>query len=244
VAGVVVARPTGEPVADLVVSAFNAAGLRIPPVTTRSDASGHFVLGGLPGGGYSLSAAGPAWKGEPVWVSVGVGEAADGARLLVDPATTVTLRVSVAGEPCEAGQVLLSGGPRAFAAIAAGQAVLEGITPGHYEATAVCRGALKRSEPIEVGRTPFEADWALSAGHRVLGSVASAAGRPAPGVSIRVVPKPAAGVPRSSGPSAIVRCTSDAAGAFSCSGLAPGAYEVYAEGQRLPSSEPVPVIVP
>jgi hypothetical protein len=222
--GQVVASDTGAGVADVLVTASNASGVRMPPVSVTSGENGFFRIENVPGGGYSLNAASARHGGGPLWVAVAVGQASDAVRLVVAPATRLTARVSVSGEPCRGGQVVLSGITRAFGRFdAGGVAFIDGVAPGSYRLLAVCRGALTRSEQVVVGNEPVERIWDLDPGLSLSGSVLDADGRAVAGAEVQVTS--VAAVEASTGTAAAVRCASDEAGELSCVGLAPGVVE-------------------
>ncbi|MEO8181771.1 MAG: hypothetical protein ABI895_23305 [Deltaproteobacteria bacterium] len=119
----------------------------------------------MPAGGYSLTATSARFRGGPLWVNVGVGEKAEGLRLVVHAATAVTVQATIVGQPCRDGQVLLATTPRAFGAFDAdGVARLLGVLPGSYALTAFCRDALARTEQVTVGAEAMGLAWALASG--------------------------------------------------------------------------------
>lgn len=232
--GQVVASDTGAGLAGVLVTAANVSGLGIPPLSVQSGEGGHFRVENVPGGSYSLNAASAAWRGGPLWVAVAVGQASDAVRLVVAPATRVSARVSVEGQPCGNGQIVLAGKARAFGTFDAdGSASIDGVAPGSYQLSAICRGALTREERVEVAAEPVERVWDLDAGLAVTGRVLDSRGQAVAGVEVRIGAV-ATGQP-------IVRCPSDAAGSFQCGGLAPGAYEARAENAGRVLGKAVPL---
>lgn len=230
--GQVVASDTGAGVPDVLVTASNVSDARVPPVSVRSGEDGFFRVENVPGGGYRLGAASAAHAGGPLWVAVAVGQASDAVRLVVAPATHLSARISVNGVPCSDGEVVLSGSARASAAIGTnGVARVDGVRPGISLLRAICRGGLAREEQLVVGREPIERLWDLEPGLAVLGTVLDAAGRAVSGARVQVTAIPASGA-------GAVGCTSDTAGEFSCSGLAPGVVEVRVAAEGRVPGEP------
>jgi protocatechuate 3,4-dioxygenase beta subunit len=70
-----------------------------------------------------------------------------------------------------------------------------------------------------VGTEPLLRDWDLDSGISVQGKVERANGRPFPNANVQLTPKTA-------GVTTLVSCTSDEEGAFDCTGLEPGEYDI------------------
>ena len=94
ITGQVIARDTGKPVPGAVVE--GRAGRRRYAGTreTVSDGDGKFTLRSLPSGAIALEAAGYGYaSSSPTTVELGIGEQADGVRILVDHALSISGRV-------------------------------------------------------------------------------------------------------------------------------------------------------
>jgi hypothetical protein len=234
ISGKVVARTTGEPIADVTVVAEGPEGGAHPARSTRSGQDGGFSFSSLAAGQYQLEASSPEWRSERLSQSVSIGEASELIELRVSPAGVLSATVLVDGEECADGFVRLNGPVWSNAGVLGGQARVEGVIPGSYTVDVGCEGALGLTEPLEVELGLTSRTWELSGGLSLRGRVMGADGQAVASAHVRVLPEPGSEL-------ASVDCASDAAGDFECRGLVPGAYtcEVVSEFGSL--SEPVKV---
>lgn len=221
IAGRVLAAESGEPVADALVTSVSQDGPEAQPRAVRSGADGTFHLRGLLAGHHSLSAVAERWRGEPVQLSLGVAEALEPVELRVRAATPLRGEVRVAGAPCERGSVFVRGAVRLFAELDAGGSVtFDGVPPGHYTLDVSCQGALPWQEQLELAGEPVERVWELDSGLALHGQALSADGQPLAAAPIEAMP--VGEPPGRPGTS----CSSDERGAFRCSGVQAGEYDV------------------
>jgi hypothetical protein len=229
-AGRVLARDSGEPIAGARVTASNVNGAFAPETHSESDQEGRFQLAALAAGRHVLRASAPGWQDERVWTSLGVAEAAGEVELRLSRAASLRATIRVAGTPCPGASVLLQG-LALFSGLADATGTLElnDLAPGEYRAEVMCNGAVSLSERllIDVGSQSVR-HWELERGRAVFGVVQRANGEPLPSARVEVVPAESpehAGTATPTGGSAVT-CSADEAGAFRCEGLAPGAYDV------------------
>jgi carboxypeptidase family protein len=235
-AGRVVSRVTGEPIAGVTVNVEGPEGSVSRPRSTRAGSDGVFSFSGLARGRYQLEASGAAWRSQRQWARVEMGEQATGIELAASPAGVLVATVLVQGEPCADGFVRVQGAIWSNAPVHAGGARVEGVVPGSYEVNVGCEPGVALTETVQLGLGLTSRSWDLSAGSSLRGSVLSAEGQPLAAAHVRVLP--AADVEGSN-----VDCVSDAGGDFECRGLVPGKYTCEVVGDFGPLSEPLRVIV-
>ncbi|PCC69760.1 Carboxypeptidase regulatory-like domain-containing protein [Nannocystis exedens] len=201
-----------------------------------TDAGGNFRLAQLSPGAYKPSVtADDAFGMAAEQVVLGLGETSAAIVIEAHPATTVAGAVVVTpgGASCPQGQVSLrGGGERDFAAEieADGRVRIPGLLPGTYEVTVRCERFVSAAKypPVVVADEPIEdLRWDVAPGRAIRGTVTTAKGEPAAGISLMARVKVEAGetAPRASG-SAYV--DSDGRGRFELAGLLPGKYELRA----------------
>lgn len=96
VRGQVMARDTGMPVADAIVT---ASGER-DSSEALADGQGMFVLRGLSNGPTAITARAKGYaSGTPTIIELGLGQHANGTKVVVDPAASIIGRVVAANEP-------------------------------------------------------------------------------------------------------------------------------------------------
>lgn len=236
--GRVIAKGTLAPVADVLVTTVDAGGLRMPPRVDRSSADGTFNVRDLPPGRYSIEAASEHWRSEQRLVELGLAEVTEAIELVVEQATRVTGTVRVEGAPCEEGTLELNGPIVAYAVLHEGVARLDGVTPGRYQLSVSCEGALGVKEPIEVALTPVTRVWHLERGSEVTGVALGQNEAPLVGAHIDAYP---VGEPNWR---ANTYCMTDQHGEFSCSGLVSGGEYDFTIGPGAPRSGSIRVTVP
>ncbi len=203
-----------------------------------SGADGTFTLRRLSTGTYIVGVTDDNWEGAPARVSLDSGATLSDITLVVSPAATLKGRVLVGNEPCSRGEVDVHG-PIVRGASTAPDGVLEisSLKPGNYEVTAHCQGAVAIQERIELARGErVTRTWKLDRGLTIRGIINGPSGAK-PGLQVRVetlytedaattcaketTEQGCTGMPQSGRYS---ECSTDVAGRFACSGLAPGRY--------------------
>jgi hypothetical protein len=143
--GRVLAERTQAPIANAMVTATNERSIQAPPSITYTEADGSFRFYGVPAGGYQILAVSSRWRSWPGWATVGVGVIAEDVVLTAIPATTLTGVVDVAGNPCTAGTVRLTG-PISIAETISETGIVrfDGLIPGAYLASISCASYTQR----------------------------------------------------------------------------------------------------
>jgi hypothetical protein len=219
IGGRVIAKGSHTPVAGINVSVRSADGQLTAARVARTHDDGTFTVSDLPPGAYSLRAISERWRSDEQRVALGLAEVTQTIELTAHPARQLQGTVLVSGSPCPTGWVELRGASRASAAINDGRVVLDGITPGHYEISLDCEGALAQTLPIDIDLTDAVSVWNLEPGLQLSGMALTAAGAPAAGVVIEVNPSD------ENPDRADARCVADERGEFSCRGLVAGDYD-------------------
>lgn len=220
IVGRVLAEETLAPVADVLVTASGQDGPRTTPSVARTAEDGTFRLSSLPAGRYSLVAVSEHWRSEEHLLALGVADVTEPVELMVREAAQLRGVVRVGAVPCRQGSVTLQGAVQAFAPVEEdGRVVFDGISPGRYQVSVTCEGALDTSEALEIDLTPVTRVWSLDEGLRLTGVALTQGGAPVARAQIDVSP---VGEPieRSA-----TRCMTGGDGRFSCSGLVAGDYE-------------------
>lgn len=213
---------TDRPLAGVLVSATARSAVHNATVEVATDAAGRFQMTGLHAGEYELTALAPAWAAERTTATLGVAETSEGVRLRARPATVVSAVIRAGGKACAGGQLALH--ERAASADVEGKLTIAGVVPRTYAARASCPGSVAWSGEHQVGTTPVLREWELETGAVVSGRVERANGAPFPGAHVGIVPRR---VNDKEPPSPLMECVSDEAGAFECSGVAPGEYTIW-----------------
>ncbi|MCY1012389.1 carboxypeptidase regulatory-like domain-containing protein [Nannocystis pusilla] len=220
-----------------------------------TDAGGNFRIAQLSPGAYKPSVtADDAFGMAAEQVVLGLGETSEAIVIEAHPATTVAGAVVVTpgGASCPQGHVSLQGaGEREFGAEieADGRVRIPGVLAGSYEVTVRCEGfvSAEKYAPVTVADAPIEdLRWDVAPGRAIRGTVTTAKGEPAAGISVmaRIKGEPGQAPPRASGPAFV---DSDGQGRFALAGLLPGKYEVraFSKGANRPTPDkPIEVILP
>jgi hypothetical protein len=227
--GLVIDEATRAPVPDVALTLRTVIGLNVPTGSARADESGEFEIGDLSAGAYELSVSGAPWGGVPQPVALGVGETIEDLVLLARSAGSLEGSVSVGGQACPEGRVLLQG-PSSLDGSAGpdGKLRIEGVLPGQYHLVVRCGHAPPLEEDREIGAGVIRASWDLDPGLTVDGVALRANGAPMPGVSIIASPRIASGE-RSWG---VSEYKAGSSGEFSCTGLLEGEYDFWIYGGR------------
>lgn len=159
VRGQVVARDTGEPLANAEVNGFGGRDFS----TTRAGADGTFTLRGLHDGTITIAARGRGYATvKPSTLELGIGGQAEHVRVLVDPAFSIVGRVVAKEDHTRGlGGVMVNAmamGDRIWPvqdlSDADGNFELVGLLPGEYMLSADKRGMLfEGGVPVEIGDT-------------------------------------------------------------------------------------------
>ncbi|HEY3806446.1 MAG TPA: carboxypeptidase regulatory-like domain-containing protein [Kofleriaceae bacterium] len=106
--GIVIARDTNKPVPNAMIMATHSSSERMgEPVATSGD-DGTFTLTGREPGVTAITAKAPGYATtSPTTVRLGIGEAADGVRVLVDHAFSISGRVVTKGDKHAIGGVVV-----------------------------------------------------------------------------------------------------------------------------------------
>lgn len=219
--GRVVRAGSGEAVPDVGVTATSTTvgGSRIDPVTAVSDERGDFRLAGLPAGTFQLSALAQRFRGEPVSVTLTVGEISHDVLLPVQEGAVIEGLVVVDGEPCGAAVVALTGPTTLYGtANDVGAFTLPGVVRGRYAVHVDCPSALPLEDELLVGDAPLRTTWTLERGQRLTGTLTRASGDAPEGGIVTCAPALLDGV-EPEGAVREVSCKTDARGEFSCAGL-------------------------
>ena len=207
--GRVVAKGTGEPVADVRIRAIPSNGWPDPTrPSATSDSGGAFQIQGLEPGSYALLAEGLGWRGESPPIDLGLAKSVDGVTVTVAPATIVSGKVVHAdrSEPCSRGSVTLGPNdssppgrnatrpaapvPMMVAELEAdGSARLTAVPPGSYRVDVDCADAFLTDGPATLEVGPDKVDgviWKVTRGARVLVRTVDGADRPAGNVLLYV----------------------------------------------------------
>ncbi|WAS92809.1 carboxypeptidase regulatory-like domain-containing protein [Nannocystis punicea] len=220
-----------------------------------TDAGGNFRISQLSPGAYKPSVtADDAFGMAAEQVVLGLGETSQSLVIEAHPATTIAGAVVVTpgGASCPQGQVTLRGGSeREFGAEieADGRVRIPGLLPGTYEVSVRCEGfvSAEKYPPVAVVDRPIEdLRWDVAPGRAIRGTVTTAKGEPAPGLTVSARVKIDGGQASSHarGPAF---GDSDARGRFELAGLLPGKYEVraYTTGTPRPTPDkPLEVTLP
>jgi hypothetical protein len=235
IAGRVLTEATRRSVSGVAVTAYNSNGLLAAPRSAVTDEHGDFRLERLPPGAYSLVAASAQWRSsERSTVLDFAGQ--EVVELLVSPATRLTGSVKVNGSSCGLGSVLLDGPTTAALPVnAEGRVEFLGVLPGAYRVHVSCASALDQDDELQIGLEAVMREWDLDQGLRLTGVATNASATPLAGVQVQVDPVGELGSRGS------VACTSDARGAFDCSGLQPGEYECQLRENGIERSDSVRV---
>lgn len=235
ISGHVLALDTGKAISRARVTAINVNGSFAPLVQTETAADGSFQLNGLSTGSYLLSGDAEGWQTERQHILL---EMADGVReieLRLSHAASLHARISVAGEPCAGASVMLRGLTLlSGVADAMGALSLTNLAPGEYDAAISCEGAVAMEDRLMViGREQLERHWKLERGTAIVGVVTRSNGEPLARPTVTAVPAPTgAGAEQDVGAQGhAVNCVANEVGAFTCSGVEPGLYDVGLDSQ-------------
>jgi protocatechuate 3,4-dioxygenase beta subunit len=249
--GRVVHAQTGEPVADVTVTATDdRLGRGLAKQSARSDADGNFRIGGLQPGAYKPTGRSDHVYGQvPNQVHLGLGQTSDPIEIRVHPVVLVEGHILVAGSDrgCGYGSVVLArvGGGESLIARTddEGHVALRGVLPGEYEVTVTCMDMLSEPEYPNLsvaGEDLTGLVWPVREGLAMRGVVVDSSGAPVPDMrvaaSMQTNPDDARGQTTSSWSGA-----SEADGSFELAGLLPGTYKVGAWGELPSRDEPLEV---
>ncbi len=245
----VVVTPDGEPVARADVRADRegrsraaAGGDLAPWVSSTTDDEGRFALDGLDDGDYTVVARAEGWgaTGEP-GVSAGTRDLV--LRLARESVLVGTVRDAHGPVPAATLVVERRDGPlmRTVVATAStfdadGRYEVHGLPPGDYVVTGVAQGYAPSSEVLVylTPDRPTEADVLLRAGGTIRGRVTSGEhGSPIVGARASLEGRLGGGGEGESITTS-TSATTDRAGRFAISGVAPGAFSLFvaAEGHH------------
>jgi hypothetical protein len=216
--GQVLAGGVGQ--AGVEVTAMNLEGMPTGNSHTLSAEDGSFELRGLPHGGYEVTAQTESLGRSEVFLRLGLGQVVAPVVIDLVPAAQLQGDVRVAGEPCPAGDVELSGDPPRSARIVDGKVQLGNIQPGPYRLSIRCSVAAPVEEDVDFPPGRLSRSWDLEGGLVLRGRVESESGQPLTDVPIQVASL--------EGGSSHHACATDSSGQFACEGFAPGQYEVSA----------------
>ncbi len=141
VRGQVIARDTGKPVPNAMVSASSHRRFEGGGTRATADADGAFVVRGLHSGVISISASGRGYaSATPTTVQIGIGEQLEGIRVLVDHALAIRGTVVKKGQHTgipgiRVGVFSITGGRQSMApdpSDADGKFEIVGVRPGSY----------------------------------------------------------------------------------------------------------------
>ncbi|MCY1057731.1 carboxypeptidase regulatory-like domain-containing protein [Nannocystis sp. SCPEA4] len=240
--GRVVRAEDGLPIAGAEVSAGDRGA-----ITTHTDASGQFRLGGLRAGVYKPRAVSDeAWGLAETGVPLALGETSAPVTIRAHPAVTVRGKiVTDEGGSCETGRVTLTD-PATRRAVsgaveADGEVAVRGLSPGSYEATVWCFGhvpednypAVAVAEAAVAGLV-----WRVHAGRRITGRLVDSGGASvtmAAGLRARLE----GGDPHDFASQGAAVVQPD--GSFALLGLRPGRYSLTASREGGASSKPLTV---
>ncbi len=226
--GQVVARADGKPVAGALVEASGSRGGVRAVATT--DATGAFALRGLHAGAVSLTARGRGYATTaPTVVDIGIGEATEGVRVVVDRAYTIAGHVVRRGKPGEpiAGVHVSAFSMAAKASVEArvptgsdGYFEMHGARPASYLIAAMGDGVM-----AEIGKNVEIADHDVTDVVVEMSVGATLRGRvdPPAVATLTIMPETVGlGNLMEAARSAMLGATSDATGSFTMSHVPPG----------------------
>lgn len=178
--GVLVAGRDETPLADALIqlrpSGWSVAGeqtlfmsesldaVEVPPVRTRSSASGSFLLEHVPPGRYTLSIEHPDAVTHALPIDSGNATEHDLGRIRLDAASSLFARAfDKSGAPLAGGNLMLSTSENGLGQItrlldARGEARMSGLAPGDYWVSAIEGGGLfgRVSRPMKIWLGPGE----------------------------------------------------------------------------------------
>lgn len=250
--GRVVDAQTGEPVADVTVTANGnrMMGRRLGPESTRSDADGNFSIRGLQPGVYKPTGRADHFYGQAeMQVHLGLGQTSEPVEIRVHRVSLVEGHILAAGSElgsdagCDSGSVRLTevGGRESVNARSddEGHVVLRGVLPGVYEVSVSCADMVSEPEypniTVIAGEDVTDVIWEVREGQAIRGVVVDAEGAAVPDVQIRANMKTDPNDPRGQTTNSWSGA-SEADGSFELAGLLPGTYQLNTRGE-LPSEQ-------
>lgn len=254
--GQVVHAETGEPIADVTVTAGGNA-FDFDSDAVRSDADGNFRIVGLPPGIYKPVAQGEPSRGvaegrsvygiASTQVHLGLGQTSKPVEIRVHSAALIEGRVVKAGtdEGCPEAWVTLThvetkerhyggGDPD-------GHVLIRGVLPGEYEVVVDCLGMVGEVDypKLEVAEANLvDQVWEVREGLAIRGEIVDAEGNPV--ADMQVVARMQ--VDASNARGQVTQSFSpetEEDGAFEIPGLLAGGYELAAWGERPVAEEPI-----
>ncbi|MFV8755585.1 carboxypeptidase regulatory-like domain-containing protein [Nannocystaceae bacterium ST9] len=226
--GRVVDASTGDPLADVAVSAS-----AVDDDATRSDGEGRFQIGGLSPGVYQPVAVAEDGYGEATTqIHLGLGQTSEPIEIRVHPMARIAGEVVVAesGEACRAGWVALVD-ERIWGPIDdRGRVVLRGVALGEYEVEVYCQGYRASDDLAKIvvaGPERIEQRWEVHEGQVIRGEVVDGEGRPVADASVDARPIRAGASTAIGWPS-----RTEADGSFELAGLQPGTYELHVRAEQ------------
>ena len=163
IVGRVTMAATGEGVTEATVRAVNLDGLRVPINPVRSGADGAFRFDAVPPGGYLLTAISERARSAEVSVTVGVGETKEPILLAASPSVRFSATVLRGDVPCAGAEIMLAGPIDGFGEAGPdGRASIDGLPPGPYRASVVCRGR-QDALPLDIADRPVHHTWTFDA---------------------------------------------------------------------------------
>ncbi|MBC8067841.1 MAG: sigma-70 family RNA polymerase sigma factor, partial [Deltaproteobacteria bacterium] len=243
-AGIVVDGESGEPVADVRVSALlqegtenyaNRGGLAF------SDAEGRWEIRGLAPDEYIVDAAADrGWGRADEAIELGIGDVRDGIRIELMAGAAIVGRIVDAetGAPCGDGLAITldraQNVTREDRVDADGRVAVRPLTGGAiYRVTAACRGYESRELEIDLRGGPAEpVEWALARGSELEVRIVDAEGEPLQDWRVDVAKQ---GSEPFRGPNQFGEPTTDAEGKVVFSGVSAGEYRVIAQGPGHPT---------
>ncbi len=248
-AGIVV-DAHGNPVEDAHVYARTAT----VGAYERTDARGHFDLGGLPPGVYEVEVVQPGLSDSAPRITHRIRTSDRNLRFELPALATVTGRVLAAGRPVEYYGVavtlevgsLLSERPRPVRD-ATGRFTEGGLSAGRWSVIVVGPGFERRVVEVLVtpGRTVELGDLNVEVGGTVEGHVVDDRGTPIAGAAVRVSSKPLSGIDRLRSLLGDTYTTStNARGEYRIAGISFGNATLKIEASRGASLSPIEALVP
>jgi thermitase len=220
ITGTVTDAGSGSPIAGATVT----DGTR----TTTTDASGEYIIAGVPPATYQVTASKAGYESSSLTVTVSEGNTAatDLSLTRIIVPGTITGRVSDAGSGSPIAGATVTDGTRTTTTDASGEYTIAGVPPGTYQVTASKEGYESSSltATVSEGNTA-PADLALTrivVPGTITGSITDAgSGSPIAGATVTANSR---------------TTTTDASGEYTIAGVPPGTYQVTASKSGYESS--------
>jgi len=235
--GQVIARDTGKPVPNAIVSVEPAhRSMQSSEIGVLADGEGNFVVRGLSSGGVSIEARGRGYaSSQPTTVQVGIGEEVDGVQVMVDGAFSIIGRVVKAGTKDGIGGARLGafsmnggGGESLEPSDADGAFEIPGLRPGNYILFAGAEGTMP-----EIGKNVEIVDKDVTDVIIELGTGVTLSGRVEPPAVAMLALELEGDIGITNMfemiKAAMVRADSDASGAFTLKNVPPGKFKIDAQ---------------